>query len=249
MHRGDQERVIPGNTDASGAIRPGNRPETVLASAIPTTPRRRSEVTKAEFIDQVADRAGLSKKDASEAVDAVLETIEDALKRGSDVVFSGFGKFSVSARAAREGRNRQLARRSRSPLPRSRSSRLAPPSRRPSTSREGGRQPPDRGEFRGPVGRARGATRVAARARPRPGPSAPLAASARASGWGGRRVRSTRRPSRARGRRALCRGDRCGRRPVCRRQAAGRVLRAARGPPAGKRWAGSCKTPVRPGCW
>ena len=50
-------------------------------------------MTKAEFIDQVADRAGLSKKDASEAVDAVLETIEDALKRGSDVVFSGFGKF------------------------------------------------------------------------------------------------------------------------------------------------------------
>lgn len=62
-------------------------------------------MTKAEFIDQVADRAGLSKKDASEAVDAVLETIEDALKRNSDVVFSGFGKFSVSKRAAREGRN------------------------------------------------------------------------------------------------------------------------------------------------
>jgi DNA-binding protein HU-beta len=62
-------------------------------------------VTKAEFIDQVADRAGLSKKDASAAVDAVLETIEGALTRGSDVVFSGFGKFSVSDRAAREGRN------------------------------------------------------------------------------------------------------------------------------------------------
>jgi DNA-binding protein HU-beta len=62
-------------------------------------------VTKAEFIDQVADRAGLSKKDAAEAVDAVLETIESALRRGSDVVFSGFGKFSVSDRAAREGRN------------------------------------------------------------------------------------------------------------------------------------------------
>ncbi len=62
-------------------------------------------MTKAEFIDQVADRAGLSKKDAAEAVDAVLETIESALRRGSDVVFSGFGKFSVSDRAAREGRN------------------------------------------------------------------------------------------------------------------------------------------------
>jgi DNA-binding protein HU-beta len=62
-------------------------------------------VTKSEFVDQVADRARLSKKDAGDAVDAFLETIEDALKRGSDVSFSGFGKFSVSQRSAREGRN------------------------------------------------------------------------------------------------------------------------------------------------
>ena len=62
-------------------------------------------MTKSEFVDQVADRAGLSKKDAADAVEAVLETIEDALKRGSDVTFSGFGKFSVSERGAREGRN------------------------------------------------------------------------------------------------------------------------------------------------
>ena len=62
-------------------------------------------MTKSEFIDQVADRADLSKKDAGAAVDAMLSTIEDTLKRGSDVVFSGFGKFSVSHRAAREGRN------------------------------------------------------------------------------------------------------------------------------------------------
>jgi DNA-binding protein HU-beta len=68
-------------------------------------PRGVELVTKTEFIDQVADRAGLSKKDASDAVDAFLETIEDALKRGSDVSFSGFGKFSVSKREAREGRN------------------------------------------------------------------------------------------------------------------------------------------------
>jgi DNA-binding protein HU-beta len=62
-------------------------------------------LTKSEFIDQVADRASLSKKDAGEAVDAMLATIEEALRRGSDVTFSGFGKFSVSHRAAREGRN------------------------------------------------------------------------------------------------------------------------------------------------
>ena len=62
-------------------------------------------MTKSEFVDQVADRAGLSKKDAADAVDAFLETVEEALKRGSDVSFSGFGKFSVSQRGAREGRN------------------------------------------------------------------------------------------------------------------------------------------------
>ena len=62
-------------------------------------------MTKQEFVDQVSDRAGLSKKDASDAVDAFLDTIESALRRGSEVSFSGFGKFSVSNRSAREGRN------------------------------------------------------------------------------------------------------------------------------------------------
>jgi DNA-binding protein HU-beta len=66
---------------------------------------KEEQVTKSEFVDQVADRAGLSKKDAGDAVDAMLETIESALRRGSDVTFSGFGKFSVSQRSAREGRN------------------------------------------------------------------------------------------------------------------------------------------------
>lgn len=62
-------------------------------------------MTKSEFVDQVADRAGLNKRDAANAVDAVLETIESTLSRGSEITFSGFGKFSVSERSAREGRN------------------------------------------------------------------------------------------------------------------------------------------------
>ncbi len=62
-------------------------------------------MTKSEFVDQVAERADLNKKDASDAVDAVLGTIEDTLKRGSEVTFSGFGKFHVAERGAREGRN------------------------------------------------------------------------------------------------------------------------------------------------
>ena len=60
-------------------------------------------MTKTEFVDQVASTSGLSKSDATKAVDAVLGTIEDTLKRGSEVNFSGFGKFSVAERSARQG--------------------------------------------------------------------------------------------------------------------------------------------------
>ena len=60
-------------------------------------------MTKSEFVDHVAQRANLSKKEASDAVDAVIGTIEDTLARGSDVVFTGFGKFHVADRGARQG--------------------------------------------------------------------------------------------------------------------------------------------------
>ena len=62
-------------------------------------------MTKREFVDLVAARAGMSKNDAAKAVDAVLDTITDALRRGDSVTFTGFGKFSTSARAARMGVN------------------------------------------------------------------------------------------------------------------------------------------------
>ena len=60
-------------------------------------------MTKQEFVDQVASKADLGKKEAGQAVDAVLEVIEDTLKRGSDVTFSGFSKFHVAERSARQG--------------------------------------------------------------------------------------------------------------------------------------------------
>jgi DNA-binding protein HU-beta len=62
-------------------------------------------MTKADFVDQVAAESGLSKKDAGTAVDAVLKTIEGALSGGDEVTFTGFGKFHVAQRGAREGRN------------------------------------------------------------------------------------------------------------------------------------------------
>jgi DNA-binding protein HU-beta len=61
--------------------------------------------TKAEFVDKVAAKSGLSKKDAGAAVDAVISSIEDSLKSGDEVSFTGFGKFHVADRGAREGRN------------------------------------------------------------------------------------------------------------------------------------------------
>ena len=62
-------------------------------------------ISKSEFVDRVASSSGLSKRDAEGAVNAVLSTIEDALKSGEDVTFTGFGKFHVAERGAREGRN------------------------------------------------------------------------------------------------------------------------------------------------
>ena len=62
-------------------------------------------MTKSDFVERVADNSGLSKKDAGTAVDAVLGTIEKALASGDEVSFTGFGKFHVAQRGAREGRN------------------------------------------------------------------------------------------------------------------------------------------------
>jgi DNA-binding protein HU-beta len=62
-------------------------------------------VTKQEFVDRVASKSGLSKRDAGSAVDAFLDSITDALKSGETVSFTGFGKFSTQHRAARMGVN------------------------------------------------------------------------------------------------------------------------------------------------
>jgi DNA-binding protein HU-beta len=66
-------------------------------------PKKEQNVTKSEFVDQVAGRADLGKSEAGKAVDAVLDVIQETLQRGSDVTFSGFGKFHVAERGARQG--------------------------------------------------------------------------------------------------------------------------------------------------
>ena len=62
-------------------------------------------MNKNDLVAVVSDRTGLSKTDCAKAVDGVLDSITDALKAGSEVRLVGFGTFSVSSRAASQGRN------------------------------------------------------------------------------------------------------------------------------------------------
>lgn len=62
-------------------------------------------LSKSGLIEKVAEKADITKKDAAEAVEAVLWVIEGELAAGGDVSVTGFGKFSVSERAARTGIN------------------------------------------------------------------------------------------------------------------------------------------------
>ncbi|MCC7258677.1 MAG: HU family DNA-binding protein [Gammaproteobacteria bacterium] len=62
-------------------------------------------MNKGDLIDAVSGEAGLSKADASRAVDTVIAAITRALKGGTQVSLVGFGTFTVKKRAARTGRN------------------------------------------------------------------------------------------------------------------------------------------------
>ena len=62
-------------------------------------------MNKADVIDGVADRSGLSREAAKNAVDAMLSAVSEALSRGEVVRISGFGRFSVRTRPAHIGRN------------------------------------------------------------------------------------------------------------------------------------------------
>lgn len=62
-------------------------------------------IGKAELQQQVADQAGLNKAQAGRAVDAVLDSISEALAKGEEVRLTGFGNFVVTQTSARTGRN------------------------------------------------------------------------------------------------------------------------------------------------
>ncbi|MFA5352804.1 MAG: HU family DNA-binding protein [Thermodesulfovibrionales bacterium] len=62
-------------------------------------------MTKAELIDKIAASSNLTKTDASNALDATINAVKAALKKGQKVTLVGFGTFSVSKRKSRKGRN------------------------------------------------------------------------------------------------------------------------------------------------
>ena len=62
-------------------------------------------MTKQEFVDQVASKTNMSRREAADAVDAVLDSITDTLKGGGEINFTGFGKFSTQFRKERQGVN------------------------------------------------------------------------------------------------------------------------------------------------
>ena len=62
-------------------------------------------MNKTEFIDQIAEKSGLTKKDSEAALNATIDAITSALAGGDKVSLVGFGTFEVKERAARMGRN------------------------------------------------------------------------------------------------------------------------------------------------
>ncbi len=72
-------------------------------------------MNKLELVNAVADKAELTKRDAERAVNAVVESIEEALKVGDRVSLVGFGTFEVRDRKPRVGRNPQTGQEIRIP--------------------------------------------------------------------------------------------------------------------------------------
>jgi len=62
-------------------------------------------MTKADIVSEVYEKVGLSKKEATDIVETVLDTIKDTLKSGETVKIAGFGNFVIRDKGARKGRN------------------------------------------------------------------------------------------------------------------------------------------------
>jgi DNA-binding protein HU-beta len=68
-------------------------------------------LNKSELIEQVAERAEIKRAEAERALNALTDVVKETLQRGGDVAITGFGKFSVAERGARQGVNPQTGER------------------------------------------------------------------------------------------------------------------------------------------
>lgn len=78
--------------------------DTCMVDSQENTPKT---LTKADIVESVHRKLGLSKKESSEIVERIFEIIKRTLEKGEHVKLSGFGKFEVKSKRARRGRNPQ----------------------------------------------------------------------------------------------------------------------------------------------
>jgi DNA-binding protein HU-beta len=78
-----------------------------MAAKKSKAPAKPKQYTKAEFLKAVSDKTSMTQADLDKALGGILEQIKNILAKGESIAFLGFGKFEVSERAARDGRNPQ----------------------------------------------------------------------------------------------------------------------------------------------
>jgi integration host factor subunit alpha len=72
-----------------------------------TTPTRGTKMTKADIVETIYEKVGLSKRESARIVDMIFDIIKGKLENGENVKISGFGSFAVRDKKARRGRNPQ----------------------------------------------------------------------------------------------------------------------------------------------
>jgi len=103
---GTRKKAPPGSAvRQSSAIPAGGETGTAMRFVVTHTEFEGNLMNKGELIEAVATSADLTKADATKAVEAFVDTVTKALKKGDQVAIVGFGSFSVKSRAARQGRN------------------------------------------------------------------------------------------------------------------------------------------------
>ncbi len=106
-HRRATSKATRSRSETRKCLHLSLRPIQMVDNGTPIPRKQGKEMTKAELIDAVAQKAGVSKADAERTVGAFFELVVASAKKGDKVAWPGFGSFSTSKRKARTGRNPQ----------------------------------------------------------------------------------------------------------------------------------------------